>query len=86
MQRDGGSMIAFPFANRKVAREREIEHILNALNVLTVQRAVAITNRLPQDHLDALATEEANYRRRARELGAAGLSVFQKDKATPGLS
>ncbi|MGY3586675.1 hypothetical protein ACVIGB_004266 [Bradyrhizobium sp. USDA 4341] len=79
-------MIAFPFASRKVAREREIERILNALNVLTVQRAVAITSRLPQDHLDELATEEANYRRRARELGAAGLSVFQKDKAPPGLS
>ncbi|WP_144030822.1 hypothetical protein [Bradyrhizobium japonicum] len=66
-------MIAFIFANRKITRKREIESILNALDVLTFQRAVAIANRLPQDHLDELAIEEANYRRRARELGAVRL-------------
>jgi hypothetical protein len=96
-------MIAFIFANRNVTREREIESILSALNVLRMQRAsnacpersrrvhcgeagrkagcrksarpvpIAITSHLPQGHLEELATEEANYRRRARELGAAGL-------------
>jgi hypothetical protein len=73
MQHDGGNMIAFIFANRNVTREREIESILSALNVLRMQRAIAITSHLPQDHLEELSTEEANYRRRARELGAAGL-------------
>lgn len=59
------------FSARKAARDALLADLINALEVLRRQRAVAVAMEAPADHFAELDAEEAAYYARAFALGAA---------------